>query len=862
VSKLLHIFQVALLIQSAIFLSSNFSWAQKNPLELIEGSEDIRLDGKSSTYIVRGNVRLVKEGAKMYCDSAYYHTKTRSVRAYGKVHINKDDSLNMYCDSLFYDLDKEFAKLWGNVRVRDLEYKLVTDSLDFYGKENKGVYRKQGVITSIVSPEKLTSEVGYFYTDINHFFFRGDVVYTNEEYKITTDTLKYNGQQKIAHFFGPTDVSGPDGLMYCEKGWYNMQEEEGVFQQNAFIDRENQYIEGDSLYYNGKDGFYLAKDNVLIRDTSKQIEFTGGFAKSFENDRYGFITDHALAKNYDENGDTLYLHADSLFNYLDTLNDTRLILAYKDVKIFKLDMQGVCDSLSYQRETGEMNMYYEPILWAKNAQLSADSMTVFEKENDIKRAFLRLNALIVTEVDTGKYYNQITGKTLNAYFDSTQIRRVDIDGNAQTVYFMEDEKEEDSIIAVERSGMNRIYSSNISLFFEQGDIYAATYREEPDGKMHPMDQIESKEEKVDGFKWDNSRRPISWYTMIMTKEERKIWEKHQQELKRWLQPSSLVKENDLTEQEIIRADQWITTYNQQNHNYLTDSIFDSSDSLVPFDLSEDLKNKGEFISATANEMISDVQRIQFEIVGDSALLDSIFSSEELMQHAAKYQNTTDFKGGTENSLLLNQFIEDLDDWVDSLYKVLDTNVVRKDIQLYLKKKSLEQSENRTKQHRKDTLGVVENFSDSLNSKSDSLDYVLQSELVLQEDTLMIDSLMQDSVSIRNAAMADSSEGSFKTLRVSMMNKNIFLLERLFQEVKSGLIDRTVVQNKYEYLLFLERLKIDVKNMQRLALLYCVEELQQRILNRSIAAEKVQKTKKETEVVEDDQQAPSSEMDSE
>ena len=191
-----YILRIALLILSAFFLGSTTTWAQKNPLQLIEGSDDIRLDGKTGDYIVRGNVKLVQDDTKMFCDSAFYNMRKKTVRAYGHVHINKQDTLNMFCDSLFYNMETEFAKLWGNVRVRDNEYKLITDSLDFYAKENKAVYRRNGEITSILSNEKLTSTVGYIYTKANNFFFRDNVVYTNEEYKITTDSLKFHGKSK------------------------------------------------------------------------------------------------------------------------------------------------------------------------------------------------------------------------------------------------------------------------------------------------------------------------------------------------------------------------------------------------------------------------------------------------------------------------------------------------------------------------------------------------------------------------------------------------------------------------------------------------------------------------------------------
>ncbi|PHR44784.1 MAG: hypothetical protein COA32_14295 [Fluviicola sp.] len=505
-----------------------FSFAQGDVIELLDGSDEIVMDSKTGNYIIRGNVVFKKENTKLFCDSAYYNMPRKEVTAYSNVHLNKEDTLNMFCDSLFFDTKKEFAKLWGNVRVRDNEYKLTTDSLDYDVKKNQGVYKNGGVITSIVTNDRLTSKVGYFYPKTKNFNFRGDVVYTSKDYTVNTDTLMFNGLSKKAYFYGPTDILGKSGKMYCEKGWYDVNNEKGVLQQNAYIDQEDTYIGGDSLYYSSLDSMYVGEGNVVIRDTTNKIEFNGDYAISEEKKQYALITGHALAKRFD-NEDTLFIHADTLFNQLDTVGESKLILAYHGVKLFRADMQGVCDSLIYNREKGIMDMYYEPVLWAKKAQLSGDTISVFEKNKEIHKAFIRKKGLVVTHVDSTSYYNQVNGTTITAYFDSSEIRRVDIEANAKTIYFLEDEEENDTVIIVERKGMNRLYSSDISLYFEKGDITSATYRSNPEGVLYPMTKIKKSEERVQDFRWDETRRPVSWETMIMDEEEIEKQSKNEKE---------------------------------------------------------------------------------------------------------------------------------------------------------------------------------------------------------------------------------------------------------------------------------------------------------------------------------------------
>jgi hypothetical protein len=225
-----------------------------------------------------------------------------------------------------------------------------------------------------------------------------------------------------------------------------------------------------------------------------------------------------LVKRFEDKNDTLYIHADTLFNYMDSLNDSRLVLAYKRVKLFKKDMQGICDSLAYNRPEGLMTMYEQPVLWTDKAQLSGDTITAFEKNGKMSKATINNNALTVTEVDSAKYYNQVYGRNMVTYFDSTSISKVDVLGNAKSIYFIEEEKENDTVVMVKQQGMNRIYSSDITLYFEKGNIKGVTYRDSPDGVMYPMDQIKKSEERVEQFKWDISRRPVSWRTMILPEE--------------------------------------------------------------------------------------------------------------------------------------------------------------------------------------------------------------------------------------------------------------------------------------------------------------------------------------------------------
>src|SRR5690554_7254704 len=88
--------------------------------------------------------------------------------------------------------------------------------------------------------------------------------------------------------------------MYCEKGWYDINKDIGVFEENAYIDRKEIYIGGDSLYYSATDSLYIGKKNVHIIDTTNKVAFQGDYAVNDDKKKFAFITGHALAKRFDD----------------------------------------------------------------------------------------------------------------------------------------------------------------------------------------------------------------------------------------------------------------------------------------------------------------------------------------------------------------------------------------------------------------------------------------------------------------------------------------------------------------------------------------------------------------------------------
>ena len=500
----------ALLIGAFFLLTGNVC-SQNDVLELLPGAKTLEYDTRTGIHRLIGNVNFLYQGNNMYCDSAHYFERQKRVKAYGRVHINKRDTLNLFCDSLFYDGRTKQAKLWGNVRVRDNEFKLTTDTLDYDAKKGQAHYHHGGKVVSIITQESLTSRVGYFHPDSKNFFFSQNVNYKGLDLSMQTDTLQYLYSQKKTYFYGPTDIQTKDATMYCESGWYGTESRQGSLHGNAWISREFDYISADTLMYQPDKGVSIGIGNVYYMDSTQSLAFNGDYAFNSDSLSYAFVTGHALATKKMSN-DTIYVHADTLYNIKgDSIN---ILKAFHHAKLFSTKVQCSSDSIIYSTETQKIELHNTPIVWAKEAELKGEFIEIYIKDSVIDKVNIYGNSSILMEIEPSIYYNQIAGKNIEAYFKDNDLYRADVLGNAITIFFPIDEETTDSSFIKKRIGMNRLYASDLRIDIDSNNITGITYMEQPDGVFYPIDKIKKEEQFIPGFDWKYALRPKSKETLF------------------------------------------------------------------------------------------------------------------------------------------------------------------------------------------------------------------------------------------------------------------------------------------------------------------------------------------------------------
>ncbi|MBO7198684.1 MAG: hypothetical protein J6V26_01465 [Alistipes sp.] len=179
----------------------------------------------------------------------------------------------------------------------------------------------------------------------------------------------------------------------------------------------------------------------------------------------------------------------------------KMIKAYRRVRMYRTDTQLVCDSLTLLNTDSIIRLYRDPILWSEGNQVTSDSMAIYTRNEAIDKVHFMGDPIMGIEIDT-MYYNQVKGREMMAYFADGNLQRNDVNGNAQTIYYLQDEGSTDV------NALMYIESAGISFYLVDGGIDKIAYKQNPEYVIYPMTMIpETQKLRLDNFEWHNDKRP-------------------------------------------------------------------------------------------------------------------------------------------------------------------------------------------------------------------------------------------------------------------------------------------------------------------------------------------------------------------
>lgn len=475
-------------------------FSQNKTVVHIEHADFLNYNEKKNPDIQQliGHVKLRQDSVLFFCDSAYLNDKKRNFDAFSSVHIVVNDSVDVYGDKMHYEGNSRIAELFGNVKLVDNQTVLSTNHLIYNRNTQVASYNNGGVIVS--DSNHLTSKRGYYNTATKIFYFKIDVVLTNPNQETYSDTLVYNSNNKTAYFKGPTVIRGKESTIYCEDGWYDTEKDFSKMTKRPSIWSSEQSITADSLKYNNRIYYGEAFGNVKIHDTVRHVIVKGNSGEMWDDKGVSYVTDSALAITYEKNEkDSMFMHGDSLYMYFDKERKAKKMLAFNHVKFYRSDMQGLCDSLVYKMADSTISLYKNPILWTGKNQLSADTIVIYVSKNHVDSLELLNKAFIVSQDSSGTF-NQIKGKTMVGHFVNNEMKTIDVDGNAESVYYV---REDDGYLI----GVNKEEASFMEIRLDKNQISSIKYMEQISETMYPKKEIPADVKQMKGFSWKEKSRP-------------------------------------------------------------------------------------------------------------------------------------------------------------------------------------------------------------------------------------------------------------------------------------------------------------------------------------------------------------------
>ena len=335
----------------------------------------------------------------------------------------------------------------------------------------------------------------------------------NKDGTIFTDLADYSTATHMATLKSPSRIVNNDGTIYTDKGEYNTSSKIATLYNRSKIEtNDNKTLVGDTLFYDRTNGYGEAYGNMIIIDNERKTELHGDYGYYNEVIDSAFVTGHALAKEY-SNGDTLYMHGDTIKGYRvineitlkkDTitttaLDTTHILAAYPHVRIYRSDIQGVCDSLTFRQQDSLMLMHKHPFIWSGQRQIFGNIIEVHFNDSTADWSRLPDFGFAIEHVE-GEFYNQLSGKEMFATFENENLKSLKISGNVLAIYLpLENDSTYNKIVNIE--------SSFLEAQFNEQNLERCKIWSQSNGTVTPLYLAKKSLFYLPKFKWHESIRP-------------------------------------------------------------------------------------------------------------------------------------------------------------------------------------------------------------------------------------------------------------------------------------------------------------------------------------------------------------------
>ena len=455
--------------------------------------------------LFKDSVKVTNKDFILTADTLKYNTKTERVFLVGPTHIvGTSKQGTLYSEKGWYDTRTNIAELYKSSKIMGKEQSLQGDTIYYSRSAGTGRARSNVLLSDTTNHVAISGRTGVYNEKTKIAFVTDSAIFMQYSPKDTlflhADTLKSIpdlSKKEVIKKVSGQDIIAKKTIKAIADTIKSVagKLEEGV--RNLILTKDSAATNsGLSDILKKVKGVKLANvvDSIsAIADTSKIVS--------------------KILETHTENP----LYKDSVRTSSDTLrskeeNDNKLFMAYHRVRFYKKDLQGICDSLSYQIKDSVMRLYKDPVLWSDVHQMTAEKIEYRPHKPGPDIARLDNNSFIISREDSIKY-NQISGKTMIGYILKNELKTIEVNGNAITLYYIKNKNV--------YSGMNKLESSKINVYLLKGKIDSIAFFPKPEGKTIPLKDLTPVDAVLNGFEWRESEQPKNRFDLYPGEEKRK-----------------------------------------------------------------------------------------------------------------------------------------------------------------------------------------------------------------------------------------------------------------------------------------------------------------------------------------------------
>lgn len=481
--------------------------------------------------VVTGNVQFTRDGMVMKCDSAHFFTETESFDAFGHISMEQGDTLFIYADELNFDAPGKIAYLYADpgkkVKLINRGVTLETDIFTYDLDIEIGYYTTGGYLHD--GQNRLTSTYGEYVPSTKESNFYDKVALQSlgkdDTLYIFSDSLYYNTNTRVAIVTSPSEIINGRGTIYTRDAYYDTTRDSTImFDRSLVVSPEGRTVTADTIVYDRLVGIAECWGGAVLTDSVRQASLTADYVFFNQGTDSAYATGRLLVKEYSK-GDTLYLHGKQInaFRITDSVHvagtpadtilgtpavpDTIRVDTFNvadiwpRVRFFRSDMQGLCDSMHVSNADTTLRMYRHPVIWSEQRQIFGNIIELHMNDSTIDEANLPDFAFTCEHL-SDEYYNQISGKKMNAKLEDGSLRQLYIDGNVELIMYPE---ENDSTI----NKMVNATSAYLLALFKDGTTEYIKMWPQTSGQATPLFLLRKSQLYLPKFQLFKGMRPLS-----------------------------------------------------------------------------------------------------------------------------------------------------------------------------------------------------------------------------------------------------------------------------------------------------------------------------------------------------------------